>query len=155
MALFHGVGVSAQTSSPCMGGLIQEKTLDGDLVVAGGECVVISSTIEGDVRIVDSDYVVMLNNEIGGKVRIERSDGNEGSGTAHVIANTVKGGNFSVSDHAVANVIDNQTRIGSIRVYRNTEALVQKNVAAYNLVCKDNSQLRTFVNFARETLSCE
>ena len=134
---------------------MHEETVDGDLAVAGGDCIVISSTIRGDVRITDTNYLVMLNNEVRGRILVTRSDGNEGAGVANFIANTVIDGNFAVSDYAVANVIDNETRTGSIRVSRNGEALVQKNIAAHSLLCRDNDELSSYVNFARETLNCE
>ena len=155
VALVYIINPMAQASPQCLGGLIQEQTVDGDLIVAGGECTIISSTIEGDVHIRDSDYVLLVNNEISGRVQITRSDGNEGAGVAHVIANTVVGGNFTVRDYDEVNVIDNHTLMGSIRVNGNRKALVQKNIAAYNLFCKENENLSSFVNFAREQLRCE
>jgi len=155
VAVCYILGASEAAMAQCLTGLIQYDTVDWDLVVSGGPCSIISSTIKGDVLVIDSDYVVMLNNEVSGMVRLTRSEGQEGDGAANVIANTVVGGNLMISDYAIANVIENETLTGSVRVYGNTEALIHKNIAAYNLVCRENGDLSAFVNFAREALSCE
>lgn len=149
------LGASEVSMAQCPNGLIQETTMDGDLIIEGRPCSVMSSTIKGDVIVMDSSDVTVLSNWVGGKVRVVRSEGREGEGVVSVIANTVLGGNVMVSDHAIANVIENETLTGSIRVYGNNKALVHKNIAAYNLVCRENGDLSAFVNFARETLSCE
>ncbi len=155
LSVLSAIGFSAEAVAQCRGGLIFEETIDGDLVLEGGACSIISSTINGDVRVIDSDYITLLNNEIEGKVRVARSLGQEGTGVANIIANTVVDGNFAVSHYAVANVIENETLFGSVRVHGNSKALVQKNIAAQNLICRQNDDLSAFVNFAREDVSCE
>ncbi len=146
---------SAVATVKCHGGLIQDQNVHGDVVVTGGTCSIISSSVMGDVRVLDSSDIVLLNNDIAGTVRVVRTSGQKGDSVANIIANTVRGGNVTVRGYAVANVIENETKIGSIRVDGNTEALVHKNISEYHLICRDNTELSAFVNFARKTLSCE
>jgi len=58
-------------------------------------------------------------------------------------------------EYATANVIENETLVGNIRVNGNTNALVQKNIAAQNLICKENNILSAFINFAGITENCD
>ena len=92
---------------------------------------------------------------VGGEVRVERTDGREGFGVANVVANTVFTGKIVVKDYATANVIENETLTGTIRVNGNTSALVQKNIAAQDLICKENTTLSAFINFAALKENCE
>jgi hypothetical protein len=143
------LGVSSGAAmAQCPSGLIQDQTLDS-LILSGDSCTIISSTITGDVRVRNSNYVLMLNNKVGGLVRIR------GGGVANAIANTVFGGDLVARDSDTANVIENETLSGNIRVIGNTEALVQKNIAKLDLICRENTDLTAFVNFAGETLNCE
>jgi hypothetical protein len=98
---------------------------------------------------------LLLNNKVGGRVRVVRTDGMAGVGTANVIANTVFTGNLVVREYDTANVIENETLAANVRVIGNTVALVQKNIAARNLVCRGNTDLSAFLNFAGASLNCE
>jgi hypothetical protein len=146
-----GLSVGVAMAEGCSGGLIQNETFDGNLRITDDSCTIIGSTIEGDLRIINSDYVVLLNNRVGGNLRV---DGNAGNGVANVIANTVFGKRLVVRDMDTANVIENETITGNIRVIRNVSALVEKNIAAQNLIC-NNTDTSAFFNFAGGTLSCE
>jgi DUF4097 and DUF4098 domain-containing protein YvlB len=92
---------------------------------------------------------LLLNNKVGGILRVR--DG----GVANVIANTVFGGNLVVKNNDSANVIENETLTGNIRVNFNTSALVQKNISVHDLICKENTSLDSFFNFAGNKLDCD
>ena len=149
--LLLGVSSGAAIAEGCGDGLIQNETFDGNLRITDDSCTIIGSTIAGNLRIINSDYVVLLNNRVGGNLRV---DGNSGNGVANVIANTVFGDRLVVRDMQTANVIENETITGNIRVIRNVSALVEKNIAAQNLIC-NNTDTDAFFNFAGEKLDCE
>ena len=140
--------ITAAVAAGCEGGLLQNETVDGNLRITDDSCSVIGSTIKGDLIVLNADHVLLLNNKVGGVIRV---DGNAGFGTANVVANTVFGGRLVVRDHQNANVIENETlnaERGNIRVINNVKALVQKNIAARNLNCRGNTDIDEFVNFA-------
>jgi hypothetical protein len=147
------VGVSsAAMAEGCADGLIQNETFDGNLRITDDSCTIMGSTIAGNLRIINSDYVMLLNNKVGGTLRV---DGNAGNGVANVVANTVFTGQLVVRDMETANVIENETLKGDIRVIRNIGALVQKNIAAQDLRC-NNTNTDAFFNFAGGALAeCE
>ena len=147
-----GLSVGVAMAEGCDGGLIQGETFPGNLRITDDSCTIIGSTIQGSLRIINSDYVVLLNNRVGGNLRV---DGNEGGdGVANVIANTVFGKRLVVRDMGAANVIENETITGNIRVIRNVSALVEKNISAQDLIC-NNTDTDAFFNFAEGTLRCE
>jgi hypothetical protein len=147
--VFLGVSGGAAMAEGCGDGLLQDETFEGNLVVRDQSCSIISSTIEGNLRVINSGYVLLLNNKVGGSIRIR--DG----GVANAIANTVFGGDLVVRDNHTANIIENETLTGNIRVIGNTDALVQKNIATRNLICAENTTLDAFVNFAGKKLDCD
>ena len=153
--LLLGVSSGAAMAEGCGDGLIQNETFDGNLRITDDSCTIIGSTIAGNLRVINSDYVVLINNRVGGNIRV---DGNEGSdNVANVIANTVFGGRLVVKDLSVANVIENETlskEDGNIRVIDNFSAVVQKNIAKKNLIC-ENTDTVSFFNFAGNKLNCE
>ena len=155
--LLLGLSGGAAMAEGCGDGLIQNETFDGNLRITDDSCTIIGSTIAGNLRVINSDYVVLINNRVGGNIRV---DGNEGSdNVANVIANTVFGGKLVVRDYAIANVIENETITGNIRVINNGinngNTLVQKNIAAQDLICRRNTGLVSFFNFAGNLLDCE
>jgi hypothetical protein len=125
-----GLSVGVAMAEGCPGGLIQGETFPGNLRITDDSCTIIGSTIQGSLRIINSDYVV------------------------NVIANTVFGKRLVVRDMGAANVIENETITGNIRVIRNVSALVEKNISAQDLIC-NNTDTDAFFNFAEGTLSCE
>ena len=140
----------------CGDGVLENETFEGNLFVTDElSCSIISSSIKGDLTIRDTFNVLLLNNKVGGKIRVIRTDGQEGVGVANVIANTVFSGDLIVKELATANIIENETLTGTIRVSGNTKALVQKNIAKKNLICENNTSLAAFLNVAGKTLSCE
>ena len=154
--LLPGVSGGAAMAEGCGDGVIEGESFDGSLVVSGERsCSIISSTIQGDIRVTDSDNVLLLNNKVGGKIQVVRTDGQEGKGVANVIANTMFSGNLEVSENDTANVIENETLTSNIRVIGNTTALVQKNIAKLDLICSENTDLSAFLNVAGQTLQCE
>ena len=153
--LLLGVSSGAAMAEGCGDGLIQNETIDGNLRITDDSCTIISSTITGNIRVINSDHVLLLNNKVGGRIRV---DGNAGTGTANVVANTVFGGPIVVRDLENANVIENETlskERGNIRVLGNVSALVEKNIAMIKLVCKENTELDAFVNKAGAKLDCD
>ena len=147
---------SAAMAAGCGDGVLENETFDGSLIVNDARsCSIISSTIEGNLIVRDTANVLLLNNVVGGRIRVLRTDGREGFGVANVIANTVFTGNLVVTEYETANVLENETLSGNIRVNGNIEALAQKNISAGNLTCANNTSLRSFLNFARGTLNCE
>lgn len=146
---------SAAMSTGCGDGVLQNETFNGNVIVSDEEsCAIISSDIKGNLIVRDTDNVLLLNNKVGGRIRVIRTDGQEGIGVANVIANTVFSGNFEVIEYATANVIENETLSSNFRVNRNTKTLVQKNISAGNLICRNNTTLSSFLNVAGEKLDC-
>ena len=151
------VGASGGAAmASCGDGVLENETFEGNLFVTDElSCSIISSSINGDLFIRDTLNVLLLNNKVGGRIRVIRTDGQEGVGVANVIANTVFSGDLIVKELATANIIENETLTGTIRVSGNTNALVQKNIAKKNLICEINTSLAAFLNVAGNTLSCE
>ena len=148
VCMLLGVSGGAAMAEGCGDGLLQNETF-GNLVIRGEPCTIIGSTIEGNLRVINSDHVLLLNNKVGGKIVVR--DG----GVANVIANTVFGGNLVVKNNDSANVIENETLNGNIRVNFNVTALVQKNISVQDLICRENSTLSSFLNVAAITLDCD
>ena len=149
--LFTGTAGGAAMAEGCGDGVLQNESFDGNLVVSDEfSCSIISSDIQGNLRVSDTDNVLLLNNKVGGNIRVVGTDG-----IANVIANTVFSGNLVVREHGTANVIENETLVGNIRVIGNTSALVQKNISGLNLICRENTDLSAFLNFAKASLNCE
>ena len=152
VCLLVGASGGAAMAEGCADGLIQNEIIDGTLRITDDSCTIMGSTIKGDIRVINSDYILLLNNVVGGTIRV---DGQEGDGVANVIANTVFGEGLVVRDLEIANVIENETLTGNIRVINNVKALVQKNIAAQSLRCRGNTDLSAFINFAGASLNCE
>ena len=150
------VGVSGGAAmaelNGCGDGVLRGETFDSGLRITGDEpCVIISSTIQGDIRAINLPYVLLLNNKVGGIIRV---DGNAGIGVANVIANTVLGDKIVVRDNDTANVLENDAVTGDIRVIFNGKAYVQKNIAAQNMQCRENTDLNAFLNLAGGNNTC-
>ena len=156
-----GASGGAAMAEGCGDGVLENETFEGNLVVKNElSCSIISSTINGNLRIEDTANVLLLNNKVGGNLRVTRTEGRLGIGVANVIANTVFGAKESaadlvVLDYGTANVIENETLTGTIRVNGNINAVVQKNIAAQDLICKENTSLSAFINFAALKENCE
>jgi hypothetical protein len=149
-----GVSAGAAMAEGCGDGVLQGEYFTGNLKITGDHCTIISSTIAGNLRVINLDNVVLLNNTVGGKIEV---DGNAGNGTANVIANTVFGGPIIIKDMEIANVIENETlntEEGDIFVNSNVSAVVQKNISSRNLFCLENTDVNAFLNAAAQNLSC-
>jgi hypothetical protein len=152
VCLLVGVSGGAAMAEGCGDGVLQNETFDGDLIIFGEEsCTIIGSTIGGNLSVRGVGNVLLLNNKVGGNIRVRDN------GVANVIANTVFEGPIGlvVKNNNTANVIENETLTGSIRVTFNVTALVQKNIAVQNLICRENASLDSFINFAGNRLNCE
>jgi len=140
----------------CGDGVLQNESFDGSLIVRNElSCSIIGSDVKGDIIVRNTANILLLNNKVGGQIRVVRTDGQAGRGVANVVANTVFSGHLLVREYAAANVVENETLVGNIRVIGNTNALAQKNISAQNLVCRGNTVLSAFLNFAAGTLNCD
>ena len=145
-------GAAMAELNGCGDGLLYNEEISDTLRITGDEpCIIIGSTIAGDIRVINLPYVLLLNNKVGGDLRV---DGNAGNGIANVIANTVLGAKLVVRDNEVAYVLENETLTGDIHVYNNVKAVVQKNIAAQDLKCWWNTDLSAFLNLAGGNLNC-
>jgi hypothetical protein len=146
--LLLGVSVGAARAQVqgCGDGVLDGETFDDTLRVTGtGSCTIINSTVGGDIRVINLDNVVLINNRVGGTIRV---DGNAGMGTATVKENTVFRGNLVVRDMETANVTENETLTGSIRVVFNVSAFVQANIAEQVIECRGNTNVEGLFNYA-------
>ena len=132
----------------CGDGLLLDETFDGNLRVDSDDftCAIIGSTIAGDLIVTNVNNLVLLNNTVGGQIRVE---GNAKTGTANVAFNTVLGGSLYVGDMEAATVVENETLTGDVRVIGNITAFVQKNISGGNIRCRSN----TDVKFAKGSVS--
>ena len=136
----------------CGDGMLKDETFNSGLRITGNEpCVIIGCTIQGDIRAINLPFVLLLNNKVGGMIRV---DGNAGEGVAKVIANTVLGGKIVVKDNDTAYVMENDAVTADIRVKFNRKAFVQKNIAAQDIICRENTDLSAFLNLAGGILNC-
>ena len=89
----------------CGDGVLYNENFDGDLRIDSSDpdCTIISSTIAGDLILTNVNSVVLLNNKVGGRLRV---DGNAKTGTATVVGNIVYGKNLVVSEMATATVAE-------------------------------------------------
>ena len=153
------VGASGGTAMAegCGDGIIQGERFEGTLRVTDERsCTIIGSTIGGDLRIINVDNVLLINNTVNGLILVDGQETDES--VANVVENTVFRGHLVVRDYEIANVIGNETlnkKEGDIRVNTNIRAFVQQNIAARNLVCKGNTALDASYNVARGSENCE
>ena len=124
----------------CGDGLLYNENFDGDLRIdsSNTDCTIISSTIAGDLILTNVNSVVLLNNKVGGRLRV---NGNAKTGTATVVGNIVYGKNLVVREMATATVAENEALAGPIRVNQNITARVLQNIASGVVVCKENTSL--------------
>jgi len=155
--LLAGVSAGSAMAEGCGDGVLINESFDDTLRVTDEfSCTIIGSTIGGQLRLINVQHVLLVNNRVDGEIRVE---GNAKTGTANVIENTVFSGELLVREYETANVIGNETLEktggGDIRVLSNIGAFVQQNVAAQNLVCEENTALDASYNVARGSERCE
>ena len=137
----------------CGDGMLKDETFNSGLRITGNEpCVIIGCTIQGDIRAINLPFVLLLNNKVGGIIRVVCDE--VGTGVANVIANTVLGEKIVVRDNGTAYVLENDAVTGDIRVNFNTKAFVQKNIAAQDIICRENTDLNAFFNLAGVQNTC-
>ena len=140
----------------CGDGVIQGERFESTLRVTDERsCTIIGSTILGDLRIINVDNVLLMNNTVNGLIRVDGREADES--VANVVENTVFGGKLVVRDYEIANVIGNETlnqKEGDIRVVRNIRAFVQQNLAARDLICSGNTALDASYNVAQGNERC-
>jgi predicted acyltransferase (DUF342 family) len=145
-------GAAMAELNDCSNGVLKDEVFNNDLRITGNEpCVIIGCTIQGDIRATNLPYILLLNNKVTGIIRV---DGNAGIGVANVIANTVLGEKIVVRDNDTAYVLENDAVTGDIRVNFNTKAFVQKNIAAQDITCRENTDLTGSLNLAGGNNTC-
>ena len=152
VCLLVGTLGGAAMAEGCGDGVLKDEVFNSGLTIKGNEpCVIIGCTIQGDIRAINLPYVLLLNNTVGGIIRV---DGNAGDGVANVIANTVLGDKIVVRDNYTAYVLENEAVTGDIIVKFNTKAVVQKNIAAQDIRCRENTDLNALLNLAGGNNTC-
>ena len=141
VCLLVGVSGGAAMAEGCGDGVIQGERFESTLRVTDERsCTIIGSTIGGDLRIINVDNVLLMNNTVNGLIRVDGREADES--VANVVENTVFRGDLVVRDYEIANVIGNETlhkKEGNIQVVRNIRAFVQQNLAARDLICRGTS----------------
>ena len=157
VCLLVGVSGEAAMAEGCGDGVIQGERFESTLRVTDERsCTIIGSTIGGDLRIINVDNVLLVNNTVNGLIRVDGQETDES--VANVVENTVFRGHLVVRDYEIANVIGNETlnkKGGDIKVVTNIHAFVQQNLAARNLVCRGNTSLDASYNVAKGSERCE
>ena len=146
-------GAAMAELNGCGDGVLKDEVFNSSLRITGDEpCVIIGCTIQGDIRAIGLPYVLLLNNKVGGIIRVVGDE--VGTGVANVIANTVLGEKIVVRDNGTAYVLENDAVTGDITVNFNTKAFVQKNIAVQDITCKENTDLNAFLNLAGGNNTC-
>ena len=71
VCLLLGVSGGAAMAEGCADGLIQNETFDNNLVIRDeGSCTITGSTIPGNLRLINVRHVNLLNNVVGGNIRV-------------------------------------------------------------------------------------
>ena len=149
VCLLVGTLGGAAMAEGCGDGVLKDEVFNNGLRITGDQpCVIIGCTIQGDIRAIDLPYVLLLNNKVSGIILVR--DG----GVANVIANTVLGDKIVVRDNDTAYVLENDAVTGDIRVNFNTKAVVQKNIAAQDIRCRENTDLNALLNLAGGNNTC-
>jgi len=154
--LFLGVSGRAAMAEGCGDGVLLGERFDTLRVTDEDSCTIIGSTIDGDLRIINVDNVLLMNNLVGGLIRVDGRGADES--VANVIENTVVGGKLVVREYEIANVIGNETLNqfeGDIRVILNIRAFVQQSLAARDLICNGNTTVDASYNVAQGTENCD
>ncbi len=71
------VGASGGAAmASCGDGVLENETFEGNVFVTDElSCSIISSSINGDLTIRNTFNVLLLNNKVGGRIRVIRTDG--------------------------------------------------------------------------------
>lgn len=131
----------------CLTGVIQDTIVD-EIVIDGGSCLIIGVSVRGNIDVSNGDAVVMVENDVDGRIRVVNT------GFVGVVGNRVANGNINVRESGQVQVLDNDTKIGSILVNQNSEADVNRNDANFNIRCRGNGRLDSFANSAGGLDNC-
>lgn len=129
------------TAVDCSGGVIQDTIVES-VEVSGRPCVIIGTRIIGGVRVDSSPAILMVENDVGDGILVRDS------GTVAVVNNRVTNLSLVVNTSDLVAVKDNRVKAGSIRVNLNVEAVVTRNDAQRDIVCRENTTLDAFLNHA-------
>ncbi len=132
---------SAAMAVGCEGGIIRDTIVDS-VVINGQPCFIIGVRVLGRVEVINSPSFVMIENDVGGRLRVRNS------GLVGIVDTRVTNGNFVVLTSDLVAVKDNNVRDGSMRINRNINATVTRNDAQLNMVCINNTVLDASFNHA-------
>jgi len=149
LTVFCGLlaGSSAAMAVGCEGGVIQDRIVES-IEINGESCLIIGNRIQGPVTADGSAAIVLIENDIGGRVEIQNS------AFVGVANNSLYRGTLVVRFDGLVSVRDNRVRSGSIRVNSNEDANVNRNSAELNIICRNNGKLDSFFNNADANENC-
>ena len=71
MLYIVSVGTAIAELEGCGDGVLKDETFNSGLRITGDEpCVIMGSTIQGDIRAINLPYVLLMNNKVGGMIRV-------------------------------------------------------------------------------------
>ncbi len=134
--------------SNCASGVIANATV-GNVSISDTSCLIYESTITGQTFVTRSPSIIIVDSKFGSDVLIENSD------YVAVLNALVVDQNLVVRDSNDVRVIDSETIDGIIRVNRKISAWASRNKASRRLVCRNNTDLVSFLNHAGQVLNCQ
>ena len=127
----------------CEDGIIRDTIVDS-IVINGQPCFIIGVRVLGRVEVIDSPSLVMIENDVGGRLRVSNS------GSVGIVNTRVTNGNFIVRTSDLVAIKDNDVKDGAMRINRNIRATVTRNDAELNIDCLNNTDLDATFNHADE-----
>ncbi len=125
----------------CEDGIIRDTIVDS-IEINGQPCFIIGVRVLGRVEVIDSPSLVMIENDVGGRLRVSNS------GSVGIVNTRVTNGNFIVRTSDLVAIKDNDVRDGAMRINRNIRATVTRNDAELNIDCFNNTDLDATFNHA-------
>jgi hypothetical protein len=130
---------SAAMAVDCEGGVIRD-TIVNNVVINGQSCFIIGVRVLGAVEVINSPAIVMIENDVGGRLRIRNS------GLVGIVNTRVTKGSVVVLESDLVAVKDNDVRDGGMRINRNISAVVNRNDAQLSIRCINNADLDASFN---------
>ena len=125
----------------CEDGIIRDTIVDS-IEINGQPCFIIGVRVLGRVEVINSPSLVMIENDVGGRLRVSNS------GSVGIVNTRVTNGNFIVRTSDLVAIKDNDVRDGAMRINRNIRATVTRNDADLNINCFNNTDLDATFNHA-------
>jgi hypothetical protein len=124
----------------CPNGAIENIEVD-EIIISSKSCFINRVIVKGDIVAVDSEDLMILNSEVGGRVRLL-------AGRNAILVGVKALGHITARNNEYANLTLNGAR--SIRVINNRKAIVKRNVALGVVQCRGNRRLDAFENEGAE-----